>query len=644
LMDHARDVFLGRGARINSHEGNRVFRSIVRQIQPFYIFAPKFIKQKIALDIIKIIHKRGGKFLQEVCSHEANMSKEETFSDAEKVARGGNSFQFAKSKHYEEVGFELALSKVSQTLREGLVELRWWMNMVRECFQRLRRIEGGEDAESRKRNAEAYMEAIADALQKAPTEEHLHIFFRVILFEEPCGESFHEISWRAYNLALPQLQRKSDIGNPLSLLRSMDLSDMDMLFLRAMGKKRCDATAAAENFGCHLSNRSSSPLFSAAEALAILNNAINRTSQYSGNRPCDAAYALGDLGVMTGTAFAGGGNGFSDTMSQLQYNNNTINFHELQQPLQLTFNQMNNFKEQQRLQDLFNRQEQQHAEQLLQVGKDSNSTSIAQKMQLWPMQQRTSNTLPSQRQRIQGGMMQRKVVTPLVARQMSSNEALGIEQNHVEQNMVRHTNNMGQASLELMPSLLMQLQSGAGSFSTAQQHSNANTFDTEVVERMLIEGKSEVQQCCANLNALPVGVPMHVQGRPMQQEKINVLHADDMSKMLSDSASRAKYISGKSQKKKYSETHSADVFYKGSNRKRKKECSEDAKECETVSPSLSVRGNSKRSGLDKELALWNQRPKTEDLQVLRREYSAALKHKGADETKKHCEDTFFQDL
>jgi hypothetical protein len=586
---HAKDVLLGRGARINSHEGNRVFRSIVRQIQPFYIFAPKFIKQKIALDIIKIIQKRGGKFLQEVYGQGANVTHEETPPDNEEgIGRALNSHA-GKAKHYEEVDFELALSKVSQTLREGLVELRGWMNTVRECFHRLRRCERC-DSESKKKN----LEELAGTLQKAPTEEHLHIFFRVILFEEPCEESFHEMSWQAYNLALPQLQRKSDIGDPLSLLRSMDLSDMDMLFLRAMGKKRCDdpsslaPTNSSTEESYHSSNLPSLPLLSAANSLAFLSNAPQH--------------------------------GPPDTATNLQYRSNNVDLHEIQQPLQLMLAQMSALKRRQRLQDLLS-QEQQYISQLFPVEKDSIHASKKPKAKLLPQQHIVSNMLPSQMHRIQGGMMQRKLAPQVMTRQMSSSEVKGVEQNHVMQNMVPHSHSgVHQSLLEITPSILLRLQNDL--YATSQQYSNSNAIHSEGIDKMPIDERIQLPQDVATFNIRHNQV----------SKRIDAMHDDAASNMLLNYTTVS---ASETTRKKDTLESPICSFKKFKSRKRVRDSVAEAKECKSLHSSSEdpTRGNSKTSGLEEELKLWNQRPKTKDLQALRREYFAASRQKGGDESK-----------
>jgi hypothetical protein len=586
---HAKDVLLGRGARINSHEGNRVFRSIVRQIQPFYIFAPKFIKQKIALDIIKIIQKRGGKFLQEVYGQGANVTHEETPPDVEESTGTALNVHTGKAKHYEEVGFELALPKVSQTLREGLVELRGWMTTVRECFHRLRRCEHC-DSESKKKN----LEEMAGTLQKAPTEEHLHIFFRVTLFEEPCEESFHEMSWQAYNLALPQLQRKSDIGDPLSLLRSMDLSDMDMLFLRAMGKKRCDdasslaPTNSSAEESYHPSNLPSLPLLSAANSLAFLSNAPQH--------------------------------GPPDTASHLQYKSNNVDLHEIQQPLQLMLLRMNALKRRQRLQDLL-WQEQQYISQLFPVEKDSINASKAPMAKVLPQQHNFSNMLPSEMHRIQGGMMQRKLAPQVMTGQMSAKELKGVEQNQMMQKMVPPSpSGAHQSLLELTPSILLRLQNGL--YATSQQYSNSNAIHSEGIEKMPINERIQLPQDVANFNRRP----------DQASKRIDTMHGDAASNVLLKPTTIS---ASETMRKKDTIESPICSFKKVKSRKRVRDFVAEAKEGESLHSSSEDprRGNSKTSGLEEELALWNQRLKTEDLQVLRREYFAASSIKGGDESK-----------
>lgn len=304
-IDPSKDVLLGRVGKANL-EGNRTFRSIIRQIQPFYIFAPKLIKQKIAKDIMRIIHKRGGRFLQRADLLDGSIEKRGLIpadvDDAEKVAFSNSSH---KKSFYEEVSFEFALGRTAQTLREGVADLRSWMDKVRALYQSLY-VPIDYNEQTKKLLSDKLVEKMLAVFEQAPTEEHLQIYFRVALFEESRDEVVHEASWQAFRLALPKLQRKSDILDPLALLRSMDLSDMDMLFLRAMGKKASDeenddtldttskqpspslpAGKAPQSSSLLQADRSSSPVSSAVAALTSLGGGSRAVANEASNAADD---------------------------------------------------------------------------------------------------------------------------------------------------------------------------------------------------------------------------------------------------------------------------------------------------------------------------------------------------------------------
>lgn len=67
-----RDVLMGRGKHISEWAGNVYFRQIVNTYRNEYIQSIRDMKVKIANRVINIIHKNGGRFLQEVegCSGE----------------------------------------------------------------------------------------------------------------------------------------------------------------------------------------------------------------------------------------------------------------------------------------------------------------------------------------------------------------------------------------------------------------------------------------------------------------------------------------------------------------------------------------------------------------------------------------------
>jgi hypothetical protein len=85
------DVLCGRGGHTNSHEGNIRFRTLVSSHQPKYLTAKKREKEGIARDIVEIIQRRGGRFLQK-----------------------------GESGTWEQVDYKKAVLKASQALREGL--------------------------------------------------------------------------------------------------------------------------------------------------------------------------------------------------------------------------------------------------------------------------------------------------------------------------------------------------------------------------------------------------------------------------------------------------------------------------------------------------------------------------------------------
>lgn len=417
-IDPSKDVLLGRVGKANL-EGNRAFRSIIRQIQPFYIFAQKGIKQKIAKDIMRIIHKRGGRFLQRAHQLDDNIEERGLISvdidDAEKVA-GSNSSQ--RKLFYEEVSFDFALGRTAQTLREGVADLHKWMDKVRTLYQNLYvPIDYNEQTKYLLRNT--LVQKMLVVFEQAPTEEHLQIYFRVALFEENRDEVIHEASWEAFRLALPKLQRKSDILDPLSLLRSMDLSDMDMLFLRAMGKKASDeendamlnttskpsspslpADTAPQPCNRLQADRPSSPVNSAVAAL---------TSLGGGNTADEASNAADDIMKMNQHNTTANTDTNDEAVQKPQETSNNMHI-PLQQQMHFRrsggdASQMK--KQQLRMQMLMSlKEEKERLEALSTAGNDPQTSSAPQVRQFLPMQTANSNA-----QSAQG--LQRVIYVPL---------------------------------------------------------------------------------------------------------------------------------------------------------------------------------------------------------------------------------------
>ena len=58
------DVLCGRGPATNSLEGNRRFRSVVRDFQPTYLVARRAAKLRLARSVVLIVRARGGRFLR----------------------------------------------------------------------------------------------------------------------------------------------------------------------------------------------------------------------------------------------------------------------------------------------------------------------------------------------------------------------------------------------------------------------------------------------------------------------------------------------------------------------------------------------------------------------------------------------------
>ncbi|CAB9506552.1 expressed unknown protein [Seminavis robusta] len=58
------DVLSGRGGATNCHSGNRAFRAMVKKFQPQYLKAKKRDKPSVAVEVVQLIRKKGGRFLR----------------------------------------------------------------------------------------------------------------------------------------------------------------------------------------------------------------------------------------------------------------------------------------------------------------------------------------------------------------------------------------------------------------------------------------------------------------------------------------------------------------------------------------------------------------------------------------------------
>jgi len=86
------DVLCGRGGGTNSYIGNRHYRALVQSFQPTYLKARRKDKPLMARDAVKVIRKRGGRFLK----------------------------RDSKTRKWNDIGDEKAEAKTGQALREGL--------------------------------------------------------------------------------------------------------------------------------------------------------------------------------------------------------------------------------------------------------------------------------------------------------------------------------------------------------------------------------------------------------------------------------------------------------------------------------------------------------------------------------------------
>jgi len=96
----SKDVLSGRGGATNSHSGNRAFRQLVKEFQGRYLDASKKDKPAVASEVVKIIRKRGGRFL-----------------DKQGTSPMGHVL-------YADIGDIRAREKTCQALREGAPEWR----------------------------------------------------------------------------------------------------------------------------------------------------------------------------------------------------------------------------------------------------------------------------------------------------------------------------------------------------------------------------------------------------------------------------------------------------------------------------------------------------------------------------------------
>eukprot|EP00934_Nitzschia_sp_Nitz4_P000104 Nitzschia sp. Nitz4//scaffold104_size75438//10106//11434//NITZ4_005650-RA/size75438-processed-gene-0.39-mRNA-1//-1//CDS//3329532368//104//frame0 len=94
------DVLLGRGGGINGHDGNKVFREWVRVRKEDYNLAgTKAEKARVAHEVMDLVHREGGRFLQRVNAP-------------------------GTAGWWVEVDEPRALAKTSQALREGAPQIR----------------------------------------------------------------------------------------------------------------------------------------------------------------------------------------------------------------------------------------------------------------------------------------------------------------------------------------------------------------------------------------------------------------------------------------------------------------------------------------------------------------------------------------
>jgi len=149
------DVLLGRGGKINAHEGNVKFRELVSSRKPQYRTSSKVEKTKISKEIVNMVLSRGGRFLVEVSGSDV----------------------------WEEVGLDRAKKKCSQALRED------YAPEIRACKEGARH----------KRS------------EHVPTGRSVYVDnYNPIVRPEPCLNLRRDISVRCtYNQSPPQELRQS---------------------------------------------------------------------------------------------------------------------------------------------------------------------------------------------------------------------------------------------------------------------------------------------------------------------------------------------------------------------------------------------------------------------------------------------------
>jgi hypothetical protein len=98
------DVLCGRGAPTNWHPGNQVFKQLVEKYQPSYVASRRSDKPEIAMQLVELIQRRGGRFLKRT----------------KMPGRGPTGQHFC----WKEIGEQRSYEKACQALRENAPELR----------------------------------------------------------------------------------------------------------------------------------------------------------------------------------------------------------------------------------------------------------------------------------------------------------------------------------------------------------------------------------------------------------------------------------------------------------------------------------------------------------------------------------------
>jgi len=93
------DVLCGRGAAVNSHAGNLLFRRVVEANKPLYQECERHIKPLVAKSIVQSLETRGGRFLKQQSSSSGK-------------------------SNWIDIGTKAAISKTSQALRENSKDTR----------------------------------------------------------------------------------------------------------------------------------------------------------------------------------------------------------------------------------------------------------------------------------------------------------------------------------------------------------------------------------------------------------------------------------------------------------------------------------------------------------------------------------------